>query len=81
MPPLPQSVGKESSNTSASRSRSPLKFFLLVFVLSIPFWLIGAVTRLQLLQALPVSSLMVFCPSWSSHLWPQSSQSYGDHER
>jgi membrane protease YdiL (CAAX protease family) len=42
--------------------RSPLKFFLLVFALSIPLWLIGAVTPLQLLPGLPVSSLDVFCP-------------------
>jgi membrane protease YdiL (CAAX protease family) len=42
--------------------RSPLKFFLLVFALSIPLWLIGAVTPLQLLPGLPVSSLNVFCP-------------------
>jgi membrane protease YdiL (CAAX protease family) len=42
--------------------RSPLKFFLLVFALSIPLWLIGAVTPLQLLPGLPVSSLMAFCP-------------------
>jgi uncharacterized protein len=62
MPPFPQSVDEDSSNTIASRSRSPLKFFLLVFALSNPFWLIGAVTRLQLLPGLPVSSLMAFCP-------------------
>jgi len=42
--------------------RSLLKFFLLVFALSIPLWLIGAVTPLQLLPGLPVSSLMAFCP-------------------
>jgi membrane protease YdiL (CAAX protease family) len=42
--------------------RSPLKFFLLVFALSIPLWLIGAVTPLQLLPGLPVGSLNVFCP-------------------
>ncbi len=62
MPPFPQSVDEDSSNTIAPRSRSPLKFFLLVFALSIPFWLIGAVTRLQMLPGLPVSSLMAFCP-------------------
>ncbi len=39
-----------------------MKFFLLVFALSIPLWLIGAVTPLQLLPGLPVSSLMAFCP-------------------
>ena len=48
-------------NLSTSH-RSPFKFFVLVFMLSIPFWLIGAVTRLQLLPNLPVSSLMTFCP-------------------
>ena len=46
----------------ASRSRSPLKFFLLVFALSMPFWLIGAVTKLQLLPGLSVSAFGAFCP-------------------
>jgi membrane protease YdiL (CAAX protease family) len=45
-----------------AEKRSPLKFFLLVFALSIPFWLIGAVIPLQVLPGLPVSSLMAFCP-------------------
>ena len=45
-----------------TEKRSPLKFFLLVFALSLPLWLIGAVTPLQLLPGLPVSSLMSFCP-------------------
>jgi uncharacterized protein len=39
-----------------------MKFFILVFGLSIPFWLIGYYTELQLLPGLPISSLMVFCP-------------------
>jgi membrane protease YdiL (CAAX protease family) len=42
--------------------KSPLKFFLLVFALSLPLWLIGALTPLQLAPGLPVSSLMSFCP-------------------
>ena len=46
----------------AGRHRSPLKFFVLVFALSIPFWLIGAVTNLQLLPGLSVSALGAFCP-------------------
>ncbi len=46
----------------ASRSRSPLRFFLLVFALSLPFWLAGALTSLQLLPALPVSALGFLCP-------------------
>ncbi len=62
MPPSPQSVDGDSSNTVASRSRSPLKFFLLVFALSIPFYLAGAVTTFQLLPGLPVSSFMFLCP-------------------
>jgi len=49
-------------NTSSSIRRSPLIFFLLAFTLSIPFWLVGAVTGLQLLPGLPVSSLMVLGP-------------------
>jgi uncharacterized protein len=49
-------------NASARGKRSPLKFFALVLVLSIPFWLIGAVTDLQLMPGLSVSALMVFCP-------------------
>ncbi len=42
--------------------RSPLKFFLLVFALSIPFWLAGSMTDLQLMPGLAVSALMAFCP-------------------
>jgi membrane protease YdiL (CAAX protease family) len=48
--------------TRSSNKRSVGKFFLLVFALSIPFWLIGAVTPLELLPGLPVSSFAVFCP-------------------
>lgn len=40
-----------------------LSFFLLVFVLSIPFWAAGALTNLQLLPALPVSALGFLCPA------------------
>ncbi len=48
---------------SESQSGFPLIFFLLVFVLSIPFALIGAVTPVQLLPGLPVSGFMFFCPA------------------
>jgi membrane protease YdiL (CAAX protease family) len=41
---------------------SPLKFFFLVFALSLPFWFAGALTTVQLLPSLPMSSLMFFCP-------------------
>ncbi len=36
-------------------------FFVLTFALSIPFWIAGALTNLQLLPALPVSALGVIC--------------------
>jgi uncharacterized protein len=42
--------------------RSPLKFFTMVFALSIPFWLAGAMSDLQLMPGLSVSALMAFCP-------------------
>jgi hypothetical protein len=42
---------------------SPLVFFLLVLALSLPFWLLGAVTEARLLPGLPVSALMFVCPA------------------
>ena len=63
MPPFPQSVDEDSSNTITSRTRSPLKFFGLIFAFSIPFWLAGAVTGLQLLPGLPLAALMFVCPA------------------
>ncbi len=44
------------------RTRSPLAFFVLVFALSIPFWVAGALTARQLLPALPISALGFLCP-------------------
>ncbi len=44
---------------------SPLKYFILVFALSIPFWILGAFTKqlaTMLPIALPVSALMFICP-------------------
>ncbi len=43
--------------------RSPLKFFSLVFALSLPFWLAGCLTAVQWLPGLPASSLMFVCPA------------------
>lgn len=42
--------------------RSPLSFFLWVFALSAPFWLLAAMTDRQLMPGLSVSALMTFCP-------------------
>lgn len=51
-------------NASASSKKSPLLFFVLLFALSIPFWLIGAAARggLPLPINLPVGALMFVCP-------------------
>ena len=62
MPPFPQSVD-DSRNAVTTGCRSPLKFFLLVFALSLPFWLAGTRITLQVLPGLPVSSLMFVCPA------------------
>lgn len=51
-------------NTITSTRRSPLRFFLLVFAISLPFWLAGALTTLQLLPGIPLTALIiVFCPA------------------
>jgi hypothetical protein len=45
------------------RSRSPLIFFLLVYALAIPFWLIGWASGTQLLPGLPLAAFMTVCPA------------------
>jgi membrane protease YdiL (CAAX protease family) len=49
------------TNSAASKNRSPLTFFALTFALSIPFWIAGALTSLQLLPGVPVSALGLVC--------------------
>lgn len=51
-------------NIGESSKRSPPGFFLLVFALSIPFWLVGSMAKqgLPLPINLPVSALMFVCP-------------------
>jgi membrane protease YdiL (CAAX protease family) len=51
-------------NTGASSKRSPLKFFLLVFVISAPFFLMGPIAeeKLPLPFNLPVDALVLVCP-------------------
>ena len=50
--------------TSSSVDKSLLKFFLLVFVLSVPFWLIGTIIQMPsgIQINIPISSLMAFTP-------------------
>src|ERR1700677_2991968 len=54
--------GTVRPSVATSRGDSPLTFFVWVFGLSIPFWLLYAWTRLQLTPTIPVSALMMFCP-------------------
>lgn len=54
------------NDSSITEPQSPGKFIFLVIALSIPLWLIGAFTPLQIMPGLPVSSLMVLCPLTAS---------------
>ena len=46
-----------------SRPHHALSTYIgLTFALSIPFWVVGAVSQLQLLPGLPVSALMLVAP-------------------
>ncbi len=57
-----QAPGPAAGPDRQLRARSPLRFFLLVFALSTPLWLLGALTRRQLTPDLPVSSFIWVCP-------------------
>ena len=48
--------------TATPSNRSPLPSIGLTFALSFPFWVVGAVSQLQLLPSLPVSALMIVAP-------------------
>jgi hypothetical protein len=47
---------------------SPLKFFILVFALSTPIWLLGAMSRRQLSADLPVSSFIWVTPALAASI-------------
>jgi len=48
---------------SVAKSPSVLPFFLLVFALAVPFWLVGMVVDVQLLPGLPIAAAMFVCPA------------------
>ena len=56
-----ESIDGDGRIPSVPKNRSALTFFGLTFALSIPFWIAGAVTKLQLLPAIPISALGVVC--------------------
>ena len=62
MPPFPPPAKTDSPDAHTSPNRSPLRFFLTVAALSIPFAWLGAVTDLQLYPGIPVAALAFACP-------------------
>jgi len=48
--PTSKSDDTSDAGSHAPRRRSPLKFFVLVFALSIPFWLVGNVIDVALVH-------------------------------
>jgi hypothetical protein len=62
MPPILLTAIRGAARTTDSGNRSPQAFFALVFVLSFPFWLVGAATGRQLTADLSVSSFIWICP-------------------
>ncbi|MDF1613272.1 CPBP family intramembrane glutamic endopeptidase [Stygiobacter electus] len=42
--------------------KTPLAFFILIFIFAIPFWVIGGMTGIQLLPGLPIAALIAVCP-------------------
>jgi CAAX protease family protein len=53
---------------SSVAQRSPWLFFALVLLLSIPFALLGFVTKLQLMPGIPISALGFVCPATAAIL-------------
>ncbi len=47
---------------------NPIRFFGLLFLLSMPFWLFGALAGGELLPGLPVSAFMAVCPTVAAGL-------------
>jgi uncharacterized protein len=71
---------EDSFTTIASQSRSSLRFFLLVFVLSLPFYLAGALTSWQLLPGIPVSGFAILCPVMAAAIVVSQENRVGENE-
>jgi membrane protease YdiL (CAAX protease family) len=63
---LSEHPGRDSSgqpmNIGRASPYTPLAFCVLVFALSLPLWLIGAITDVQLFPGLPLAALGAVCP-------------------
>lgn len=62
MSQLSSSSNQEISFASQPQNRSPFRFFLLVFALSIPIWLVGSFISFEILPGLPLSTLNIIIP-------------------
>jgi membrane protease YdiL (CAAX protease family) len=62
MSPSAESTRNERSITLEPTHRSPTKFFILVFVFSIPFYLLGGESAVQILPGIPISALAFVAP-------------------
>jgi len=68
--------------TSAPLKRSPLAFFVLVFALALPFWLLGAfVKNVPLPINLPISALQFICPLIAALILVYREEKLGGVER
>jgi hypothetical protein len=57
---------RDRVDRAAAHDTHPVSaFFALAFALSIPFWIIGGVTDLEIVPGLPVAALMAICPRGS----------------
>lgn len=62
LPTVRQAIATRTANPAALRRRSPPAFFALVFVLSVPFWLLGARINREVFAGIPITAVMVICP-------------------
>ena len=61
-PSAPSPDATTSTTRAPNDGASPPAFVALVFALSVPFWIVGATTGLELLPGLPVSALQAAVP-------------------
>jgi CAAX protease family protein len=68
MSAIEASASPVTAAPSRATERSPWLFFALVFLLSVPFALLGFVTKLQLMPGIPISALGFVCPATAAAL-------------
>jgi uncharacterized protein len=63
-PILPSSTASSfvALTTNFYRNRSPWEFLFLVFILTVPFLIVGALKTLQVIPGIPMAALAIVCP-------------------